>query len=369
MENNLFAPNTGLSVIQEQVSDLEEITYANLVEKRNQSQLTPGKKYRITDYITTTVQEETQSAGHQFDIVVTALSEDTLDENARCLPHEDDTYFQNSNLATWEIKYCLDNDTNKFVWADGNNGKGVIYYMKDENENECPYDFKNIQFKRYKITALSSCSSLVGKYLGYLYNNSRYPAGANIDSSDYKYVYTFDLNNTDYSVLIDRGCFGNGEYCFGNTIKFYITEDKQQLNNIVFVNTGSSSHCDSNTFSINCRYYSFGSDCFNNTFGSNCNRNTFGDNCNRNIFGSDCNGNIFGGDCFNNTFGSNCSNNKFRVSLSHNTFGDNCNRNTFGSNCSNNTFNDYLTDNTFGGNCNNNTFDSGCSNNTFNNYF
>jgi hypothetical protein len=27
-------------------------------------------------------------------------------------------------------------------------GKGVIYYMKDEHGNECPYDFKNIQFQR-----------------------------------------------------------------------------------------------------------------------------------------------------------------------------------------------------------------------------
>lgn len=27
-------------------------------------------------------------------------------------------------------------------------GKGVIYYMKDEWDNECHYDFKNIMFKR-----------------------------------------------------------------------------------------------------------------------------------------------------------------------------------------------------------------------------
>jgi len=26
------------------------------------------------------------------------------------------------------------------------NGKGVIYYMKDEFGNECPYDFKNIVY-------------------------------------------------------------------------------------------------------------------------------------------------------------------------------------------------------------------------------
>lgn len=32
--------------------------------------------------------------------------------------------------------------------AEVSEGKGVIYYMKDEHGNECPYDFKNIQFKR-----------------------------------------------------------------------------------------------------------------------------------------------------------------------------------------------------------------------------
>ena len=45
------------------------------------------------------------------------------------------------------MKYCIDNDTNRFVWADDANGKGVIYYMKDENNNELPYDFKNIMFE------------------------------------------------------------------------------------------------------------------------------------------------------------------------------------------------------------------------------
>ena len=57
-----------------------------------------------------------------------------------------DSYFGDSKLEAWEIKYCIYNDTSRFAWADTENGKGVIYYMKDENGNECPYDFKNIQF-------------------------------------------------------------------------------------------------------------------------------------------------------------------------------------------------------------------------------
>ena len=53
------------------------------------------------------------------------------------------------------MKYCLDNDTTRFAWADTAGGKGVIYRMTDEHGNECPYDFKNVQFKRYRRTAAS----------------------------------------------------------------------------------------------------------------------------------------------------------------------------------------------------------------------
>lgn len=50
-----------------------------------------------------------------------------------------------ARLPAWEIKYCLDNAPTKFAWASPF-GTGVIYYMKDEWGNECPYDFKNILF-------------------------------------------------------------------------------------------------------------------------------------------------------------------------------------------------------------------------------
>lgn len=71
--------------------------------------------YRITDYATTTSQSDTQSAGHPFDIIVTALSIDTLSENASVDCHNSDLYFTNAKLEAWEIKYCLDNDKTRFV--------------------------------------------------------------------------------------------------------------------------------------------------------------------------------------------------------------------------------------------------------------
>src|SRR5574344_2583857 len=101
------------------------ILYADLLVLINNNELIPGTSYRITNYTTTTVQADTTSAGHDFDVIVTALSTNKLSENAKCVRKSGDTYFENAKLEAWELKYCIDNDTNRFAWADNDNGKGV----------------------------------------------------------------------------------------------------------------------------------------------------------------------------------------------------------------------------------------------------
>lgn len=96
VEKDKFAPNKPYI---EQL--LVETTYSNLVQLKNNSELVPGTWYRITDYVTTTTQFSTQSAGHAFDVIVRADSESVLNENAFAIQHEGDTYFANSNLAAW----------------------------------------------------------------------------------------------------------------------------------------------------------------------------------------------------------------------------------------------------------------------------
>lgn len=73
---------------------ITKITWAELKEKRDNAELIPGMKYQITDYECTTIQQNTASAGHQFDIIVEALSENKLSEDAKATMHEGDTYFQ-----------------------------------------------------------------------------------------------------------------------------------------------------------------------------------------------------------------------------------------------------------------------------------
>ena len=526
-----------------------EVTYEQLKSLRDNNSLTPGRQYRITDFVTTTTQEDTQSAGHPFDIIVTATSSNTLSEDAKAIQHVGDTYFANSDLAAWELKYEMDESdqliasihsnayflfsnlpgcyhrsssddvtllgSHLYAWTNGlhtvysdyenpdpdedcvffddlfisyndihpitsingntihannhddeditftrnsqadftlygttyynwvtgdyvncyttssspsigddllidiywdygmsytgtevsyNNQssssqisayRGIITYMKDEFGNECPYDFKNIQFKRYKITACSIATWLVNKYYGIKNVGSSY----SIDQNDSKYYYTFNYgecnddtlsrnshhniipsnNNGAWNniVFIGGKCYENkfgvenfnmtfGGYCYNNTFGTncnYNTFGTYCYSNIFgnYCNYNTFGNgCYNNTFGISCYYNTFGTSCYNNTFGTSCNHNTFGTNCNYNTFGTYCYTNTFNTYCYHNIFGSSCNYNTFGTYCTYNIFGTNCNSNTFGTNCNYNTFGTYCYSNIFGNYCNYNTFGNGC---------
>ena len=401
---------------------ITKITWSDLVTLKSNSKLVPGQQYRITDYKCTTSQPDTQAAVNRFDIIVTADSESVLNEEARAIRHTGDYYFNDNDLNAWKIWYCLDNDINRFAWADSvvttielndnqitctyagttviggktyylwgdngstiggsyaatttrnpapnqdetleisadkttivqewldgisnvtlsDNGKGVIYRMIDEFNNDAPYDFKNIMFKHPKDT-------------------TTYP----------DYYYTFgDVEGQDYSVYSSIN---------SNKILPYINAGKQILNCILFI----GHDCYGNTFGSNCYNNAFGSNCCNNTFGNGCYgnslkstfiSNTLGDNCYNNTFGSSCSNNTVGNRCYSNTFGNSCSNNAIGNGCYSNTFDSYCSSNIFGIDCHNNTFGSDCSDNTFGNSCSNNTtmvdfmrntFGNSCSNNSF----
>ena len=231
--------NTKIAKLQEQIGSsvipqtMVEITYSELKSLRDNSQLIPGCWYRITDYETTTRQSETQSAGHLFDVIVFAIDNKTLSEEAWAINHVSDEpnqllsititdliglrpkstdfyrnpesdgdfegnhyygfadknglkfvyvkdleekptkstlydfegpiseatsiknfentsffisssillgdYFANSNLSAWKLKYCLDNDIDRFKWAVDDKHEGIMI----------EYDRDYYTFKRY----------------------------------------------------------------------------------------------------------------------------------------------------------------------------------------------------------------------------
>ena len=72
------------------VLNSQKITYSELVSLRNSSQLAQGRQYRITDYRTTVYDPLASSAGHRFDVIVTADGPDRLSEIAKVCKHDDD---------------------------------------------------------------------------------------------------------------------------------------------------------------------------------------------------------------------------------------------------------------------------------------
>ena len=328
------------TVVNESINQIT-ISYLKLKELRDASQLVPGKEYRINDYICTTTQTGTRSAGNVFDIIVTADSESTLNEEARAINHEFDApnqdHFKNCNLNAWQIWYCLDNDTTRFAWADKTNGKGVIYRMIDEWNNDVPYDFKNIQYNGS------------WGYWAYTFNWIN-------DKSDNSCE---DLSVAQYVHTNDEG--GYSHTC-GNVINpCELREDGNygyplKLNVCVFLNTetydsGRFYGCSSNSFGNNCYENTFGNDCSDNAFRIGCDNNAFGNNCNYNALGNGCQRNSFGNDCDNNAFGNDCSSNTFGESCGSNVFGDSCSCIKFASDSSASTKYNYYQFNHFGDGC------------------
>ena len=235
--------------------------------------------------------------------------------------------------------------------------------MKDEWNNECPYDFKNMQFKKSSIFLYTFGGTTDDSLTGGCHHNVMMEYTLNS-------VLTLNFNTFGtgcYSNTFDTACHSNtfGNECYSNTF---------------------SIKCDSNTFGNDCYYNTFGNgfddnifgnDCYSNMFGDKCNNNTFGNKCHSNTFGNSCDSNTFDNNCYYNMFGDNCASNKFVTFCSSNTFGDNCasniflnycNSNTFGDNCNNNTFDNHSSFNTFGNYCRSNVLGNSCGSNTFGNY-
>ena len=305
--------------------DINKITYTDLVKLRDTSKLTSGRFYQITDYVTTTTQTGTKSAGHPFDVIVLALSESELSEQAWAIQHDGDTYFADCNLNAWQIWYSLDNDTTRFGWADSYNGKGVIYRMIDEWNNDVPYDFKNI-----------------------IYNGSW---------GYWAYTFNWINDNSDNScedLSISQYAHRNGEGSYSHTcdnvidacengIKLFTNSFPLKLNACVFLNNyisgeGVFQGCFNNTFGKGCFNNTLGHSCVNNTFGGYCYNNTFGRYCSYNSLGSNCNSNTFNNNCYYNTFGLGCKNNYLAGFCYRNTFGINCNNNYVCEQCFSNSF-------------------------------
>lgn len=383
-------------------------TYAELKALRDANGLKAGAFYRITDYMTTTTQENTQSAGHQFDVIVLALDGGRLSEKAWAAHHEGDEYFKDSNLSAWQIWYCLDNDTDRFVWSlypyviavfsltkgpyqtngsaeinahnkvieyngirhfvlfnnygfdfcvsaedvakgsgvvyahsetlhdaygtfevtekQESEGKGVIYRMIDEFNNDVPYDFKNIiydipmtadgEIKKYSSWYKASVmrqteSDTIVAGVPYYAWKGRIIAGPSGEAvaysrtEDLSDMVLYDISGESVSEseymrissvkpAVRQYTFNGRDDADGsmrdsahnNVIKTYGIGSNNSRAKHNFIMMGQ--YANRIIFDISCHDITFGSGGSYITFGSGCSNNTFGDSCNYNTFGGGC---------------------------------------------------------------------------------
>ena len=173
-----------------------ETTYAQLKELVDASGLTPGNRYRITDFVSI-YNSQVKSANHPFDLIVTAYSANAFYPKAEAVKHEGDDYFANNDLSKWEIWYDFKNDTTKYAFANKDTGKGFIYRMIDENNNDVNYDFKNLLVTVKPNWFQSAFESEEGEAYFYTFSYSEGSTPSDL------------CNSSDFSVISPSGCYDN----------------------------------------------------------------------------------------------------------------------------------------------------------------
>ena len=374
------------------------ITYAALKALRDGGNLVPGTWYRITDYVCTTTQDNTQSAEHAFDVIVRADDASHLNENAFAAHHEGDEYFANCKLEAWELKYCLDNDTNRFAWADGSNGTGVIYWMKDEWGNQCAYDFKNIQFIRHEkdLQNMIFADDYLDNEGDNLAKSRCLTAKENVNNNNFKnalyakFGYEDTYSASDLSSLLDyEGIQYEEDDMFAaiaededytatiiakvlpNTQAFYTFSTEQfadasldgKTNNIRDNQIGA--HYDNNVMKLNnnvffgtniytntIEEYSFNNSCGayfdSNSIGANFRYNSCGANFYYNSIGANFQYNSCGANFMNNSCGAGFSRNSIGAYFYSNSIGANFYSNSIGANFYGNSIGAYFQCNSCG---------------------
>ena len=203
-------------------------------------------------------------------------------------------------------------------------GKGTITWMKDEHANECPYDFKNIQYKRYMTTdSVNRLVALGGRYM--VADPYNCPQDLSVeDAEDFIWAYTFSSDNaggeqTDYSLTAEHQVHDNVFRPYSGGLP----------NNVMF-----GEHNYSNSFGTECCYNSWGNRCKSNSWGNDCHNNSWGNNCYNNSWVNNCSVNSWGNYCYYNSWGNDCYSN---------SWGNNCSVNSWGNDCYSNSWVDEVT--------------------------
>lgn len=192
---------------------ISRVNFSTFNEFRTKGQLTPGKKYIITDFqsiyssnvLINNVAiswgiDSSENPSTTYELLVTALTSSQIDKRATIL-----------NVGVnWEVSY----DATQEILQDGVLTKGKITKLKDENNNECCYDFKNIKTRVYK----SQLKSLITTSYVDLFTFSELIGNVASDSSSLSSVHDNKLGpdavdnvfiGDTYNNILYNDCSGN----------------------------------------------------------------------------------------------------------------------------------------------------------------
>ena len=230
---------------------LLKVTYDELVDLKTQSLLQPGVFYRITDYECTVYDNsDAKAAQHRFDIIVLALSENVISEDARAIQHEfteeekemyseeEQHYFDNSNLAAWKLKYQV--GTDNVCWAPGGTGssittnEGLTLYRHSDNDELNYYCWVTSgSYKSYYYT--KTADPEIDSSIYYKSGNVFYPVGYYVYYGVEQYLFYnqgwYIKNPQDTSPIAFSGNVkvGSTIQCTGGPTNSYFICDKKAL--------------------------------------------------------------------------------------------------------------------------------------------
>ena len=150
--------------------------------------LIPGTIYYVENFITSTSQSGTKSLESPLNLILRAATDSSI--------FEDGIGIYGQEIL--DIKYSLNLD-DRYLWS----SNGVIYWMKDKNGNEAPYDFKNIQFS----------DSMGGWHYTFdvgIYKDCKIKSSHLFYNLPSTYLYSSQSSDTIYGVSVDSGVRGKG---------------------------------------------------------------------------------------------------------------------------------------------------------------
>ena len=402
------------SVIAEKLDKMIEVRYDDLTERCINGELIPGQQYRITDYDFTTRDADTDSAHNLFDIIVTADSESTLNENARAIQHQYDGLLGETLTGAIKLyKTDITNNPNKidtedyFLLAGTVEIDEVTYYRYDKyTQNLENGEYENLG--KYILLESIDLDSLdvsldnplypvgggtytdgVPDYIGHREDAIVAYENGFIDPSIIDPLYERDLASWELKYTISNNYHSTYD---GKGTILWMKDDYRNECNYDFINAlfkvYKITYCRNypdliNTYAIKPGTYdstniTYGDETkLVSTFGINNHDNIikFGDDAARQknsllphiVLGYECSYNIFGNDCYQNTIGDRCASNIFGDGCTENILRNDCTSNTFGNDCTKNILGDYCTSNTLGNKCTGNTIRNNCTSNILGN--